>query len=72
MKKIIFFVLMTLIINMVVFLAMTLVAGMPNLVLFTGIVIIVNYYAIKKGWHKIMWKSMIERKPLSDEEANII
>lgn len=33
---------------------------------------IIDAYAIYKGWHKIMWKSMIERKPLTDEEADFI
>ena len=72
MKKIVFFILMTLIINLIMFLAMTLVAGMPNLVLFTSSLLIINYYAIKKGWHKTMWKSMVDKKPLLDEEVNII
>lgn len=31
---------------------------------------IIDIYAIYKGWHKIMWKSMIENKPLTDEEAD--
>lgn len=31
---------------------------------------IIDIYAICRGWHKIMWKSMIERKPLTDEEAD--
>lgn len=31
---------------------------------------IVDVYAIYKGWHKIMWKSMIENKPLTEEEAD--
>lgn len=31
---------------------------------------IIDIYAIYKGWHKIMWKSMIENKPLTEEEAD--
>lgn len=34
--------------------------------------VIIDTYAIYKGWHKIMWKSMIENKPLTDEEADFI
>ena len=32
--------------------------------------VIIDVYAIYKGWHKIMWKSMIENKPLTEEEAD--
>lgn len=31
--------------------------------------VIIDSYAIYKGWHKIIWKSMIENKPLTEEEA---
>lgn len=31
--------------------------------------VIIDIYVIYKGWHKIMWKSMIENKPLTEEEA---
>ena len=34
--------------------------------------VIIDAFAIYKGWHKIMWKSMIENKPLTDEEADFI
>lgn len=31
--------------------------------------VIIDTYAIYKGWHKIIWKSIIENKPLTEEEA---
>lgn len=33
---------------------------------------IVDVYAIYKDWHKIMWKSMVDREPLTEEEADFI
>ena len=32
--------------------------------------VIIDVYAIYKGWHKTMWKSMVEREPLTEEEAD--
>lgn len=29
---------------------------------------IVDVYAICRGWHKIIWKMIIENKPLTEEE----
>lgn len=29
---------------------------------------IIDVYAICRGWHKIIWKKLIENKPLTEEE----